>query len=57
MGGEEGMALGGVQALGVDNVILCPHASGWEAKERVRRVSKKFAKMDMNESRMVVLTR
>ena len=57
MSGEEGMALGGVQALGVDNVVLCPHTRGWETKRRLQDVSKEFAKADVNESRMVVLMR
>ena len=57
MGGEEAMALGGVQAPCVDNVVLCPHARGWETKARWQDASKEFAKTDVNESRMVVLTR
>jgi hypothetical protein len=57
MGGEEAMALAGAQAPRVDNAVLCPHVRGWEAKARLQDVSKEFAKLDVNESRMVVLTR
>ena len=57
MGGEEAMALGGVQALGVDNAVLCPHTREWEANEWLQDVSKEFAKADVNESRMAVLMR
>jgi hypothetical protein len=56
MGGEEAMALTGAQALRVDNVVLCPHACGWETKARPQDVSKEIAKLDVNEFRMTVLT-
>ena len=57
MGGEEAMALEGAQAPGVDNVVLCPHVRRWETKVRSQNASKEFARPDVNESRMIVLTR
>jgi hypothetical protein len=56
MGGEEATAFRGVQAPRVDNVVLCPHACAWEAKAGLESVSKEFAKWDVNESVMAVLT-
>jgi hypothetical protein len=56
MGGEEAMALTGAQALRVDNVVLCPHACGWETKARPQNVFKEIAKLDVNEFCMTVLT-
>lgn len=51
------MAFGVVQALRVNNPVLCPHMRRWEAKGRAQDVLKEFARPDVNDFAMAMLTR